>query len=91
MINGQIILYDGKNDKYIRINSNSVYSGKTSNSINTFEYSGAWTSFAPGFSIYGPPVPSNSTTKATTKLTTRATTKLTTRATTKPTTIKIIG
>lgn len=51
---GDTVLYDSRNDKYLKLNSLNMYSGKSLNSIKTYEFDGQWTSFAPGFSIYGP-------------------------------------
>lgn len=70
---GEIVLYDSTNDKYLKLNSSRIYSGKSLNSTNTYEFDGTWTSFAPGFTLYGPSITTN-TTKLTT--TTKAPTTL---------------
>ena len=83
--NGETILYDIQNDKYLKLNASKMSSGKLLTNITTNEYDGNWTSFAAGFSIYEAAIPSNSTTKSTTKLTT-TTTRLTTTTTRQTTT-----
>jgi len=72
-----ITFYNGSSltKNYVLLNSNSMFMGNSSDSVTSFLYSGYWTSFCPGFSIYGPSAGYNSTSNtitSTIKTTTKA-------------------
>ena len=51
-----VTFYNGSSltESYVLLNSSSMYTGISSSSITNFLSTGYWTSFCPGFSLYGP-------------------------------------
>jgi len=58
--NQSITLYDGNSGAYLTLNSSNIFT-------NNYFAGGGWTSFCPGFSLYGPAPIGNNTGGTTTK------------------------